>query len=183
MPTSSQANHAYAAGRPSRRPSTARNNAIKQMVLKSWADFQNRWIRGESTSVDMVLTTIVSLFTVYYLIKFYNWASSVPEDKIEKWMERATACESKYSSIVIATFFTSCCFWLLYLLHLTERHCERVIDLIIEKLEAIGERNVALERCKLREEMIEELRKMNERAANELHRMREDKANREASVQ
>ena len=58
-----------------------------------------------------------------------------------------------------------------------------MIDLIIEKLEAIGERNVALERCKLREEMIEELRKMNERAANELHRMREDKANREASVQ
>ena len=58
-----------------------------------------------------------------------------------------------------------------------------MIDLIIEKLEAIGERNVALERCKLREVMIEELRKMNERAANELHRLREDKANREASVQ
>ena len=130
-------------------------NPLVRMVKKRLKDFQNRLIQGKSSTLDMILVAIVIVLSVRYLYKFYNWVSSVPEDKVEKWIERATACESKYLCVVVATFSISCCFWLLYLLHLITQHYERVTELMIKNLQAEMQ-------IRLRDEMISQLERNRE---------------------
>ena len=115
----------------------------------------------------------------YAWFKIRVWLSTSTEVEPDKWMERAVACESKYLSALIATFFASCCFWLVYLLHLTERHCGEVIQLIIEKLEAVNERNLAIAQVERKEEIIKMLKEAQPKSEAELQQLKTELQKRE----
>ena len=110
--------------------STAENWWALEVLSNVWNRFKLRCVSGEATLFDIGNTMVTFAMAAYALFKIRVWLSTSTEVELDKWMERAAACESKYLSVLIATFFASCCFWLVYLLHLTERHCRDVIQLM-----------------------------------------------------
>ena len=159
--------------------STAENYWALEVLSNEWNRFKLRCVNGEATLQDIGITVVSFAMAAYAWFKIRVWLSTSTEVEPDKWMERAVACESKYQSALIATFFASCCLWLVYLLHLTERHCGDVIQLIIEKLEAENKRNLAIAQVKHKEEIIKMLKEAQTKTENELQRLKNEMQKRE----
>ena len=116
---------------------------------------------GEATLFDIGITVVTFAVAAYVLFKIWVWLASSTEVEPDKWMERAVA------------------FWLVYLLHLTERHCGEVIKLIIEKLEAVYERNLAIAQVEHKEEIIKMLKEAQTKTEAELQQLKHEMQKRE----